>query len=61
MYEVLRAYAGKGVDPIHRENREGDIRDSLADISRGNRYLGYEPRVRMKEGLQRTFDWFKHL
>lgn len=58
MYNVLREFAGKGLDPVHREDREGDIRDSLADISKGNTYLGYEPRVRMKEGLQITLDWF---
>lgn len=58
MYEVLRDFAGKGVDAIHREPREGDIRDSLADISKGIKYLGYSPNVKMKEGLQKTLDWF---
>lgn len=58
MYNVLREFAGKGLDPVHREAREGDIRDSLADISKGNTYLGYNPRVRMKEGLRITLDWF---
>jgi UDP-N-acetylglucosamine/UDP-N-acetylgalactosamine 4-epimerase len=58
MYNVLREFAGKGLDPVHRQAREGDIRDSLADISKGNAYLGYNPRVRMKEGLRATLDWF---
>jgi len=58
IYEVLRKLADRGVDAIHREPREGDIRDSLADISKGNTYLGYFPGVKMREGLQRTLDWF---
>ncbi|MEX1187861.1 MAG: SDR family oxidoreductase [Bacteroidia bacterium] len=60
IYQLLRQLAGKGVNAIHREPREGDIRDSLADISRGNTYLGYSPGVKMKDGLQRTLDWFNH-
>ena len=58
IYELLRKLAGKGVDAIHREPREGDIRYSLADISKGNAYLGYFPGVKMQEGLKRTLDSF---
>jgi UDP-N-acetylglucosamine 4-epimerase len=59
MYEILRAYAGSELQALHRDEREGDIRDSLADISLAQKYLDYQPGIKMLEGLKRTFDWFK--
>jgi UDP-N-acetylglucosamine 4-epimerase len=58
MYEMLCELGQATPQAIHRADREGDIRDSLADISSGGNYLGYEPAVKMAEGLRRTFDWF---
>ena len=37
--------------PIYREGRQGDIRDSLADISKAKTLLGYAPKYSVKEGL----------
>jgi len=54
MYQILRNFAGRGVDAKHRESREGDIRDSLANISLAKELLGYQPQVKMHEGLERT-------
>jgi UDP-N-acetylglucosamine 4-epimerase len=59
MYEILRGLAGQGLDAVHREPREGDIRDSLADISLAKSYLGYAPQVRMREGLRITLEAFQ--
>jgi UDP-glucose 4-epimerase len=39
--------------------RVGDVRHSLADISMARELLGYESRVGLREGLQRTIDWWK--
>jgi UDP-glucose 4-epimerase len=38
--------------------RPGDVRDSLADVSRAKQDLGYEPKVAFQEGLEQTVDWF---
>jgi len=38
--------------------RPADVRDSEADISRARRVLGFEPTVRLREGLERTVAWF---
>jgi UDP-N-acetylglucosamine 4-epimerase len=43
----------------HRSGRKGDVRDSLADISRAKEIFGYEPTVYLREGLERTIQWFK--
>ena len=41
------------VEPVHRKPRPGDIRHSLADISRA-RQFGYSPRYNLEEGLRET-------
>ena len=39
--------------------RAGDVRDSLADITRAREWLGFHPRIDLREGLQLTIDWWK--
>jgi nucleoside-diphosphate-sugar epimerase len=39
--------------------RVGDIRDSLADLTRAKSLLGYTPIVGLEEGLRKTIDWWK--
>ncbi|GHA63730.1 SDR family oxidoreductase [Pontibacter akesuensis] len=60
MFNILKETAGSDVEPVHGPDRAGDIRDSLADTSKAQRLLDYNPQVRITEGLQRTFDWFKN-
>lgn len=59
LYQILKEVSGSNIDAIHREERPGDIRDSLADISMAKKYLGYNPQVKMVDGLRITMDWFK--
>jgi UDP-glucose 4-epimerase len=57
--ELLRSISGKRLVAKYEPPREGDIRDSQADITRARECLGYEPAVGFEEGLQRTFDWYR--
>jgi UDP-N-acetylglucosamine 4-epimerase len=59
MYDILREEAHSTLAPKFGPNRAGDIRDSLADISKAETRLGYTPQVRIREGLQQTLSWFK--
>lgn len=43
---------------VHRDFRVGDVRHSLADISKARRLLGYEPSHSMGEGLKEAMDWY---
>ncbi|HEV8427131.1 MAG TPA: SDR family oxidoreductase [Pyrinomonadaceae bacterium] len=43
----------------YREPRVGDVRHSLADITLARQFLGYESKVELREGLQRTIDWWR--
>ncbi len=47
---------GVTVDADYRQERPGDVRDSLADISLARRLLGYEPTIGFREGLARSLD-----
>ena len=57
--ELLRDISGKNLQAKHEPAREGDIRDSQADITQAREALGYEPTVDFAEGLQRTFEWYR--
>lgn len=59
LFSILREEAGAEVTPIYGPNRAGDIRDSLADISKAQQLLGYDPQVQIREGLRQTLEWFR--
>jgi UDP-N-acetylglucosamine/UDP-N-acetylgalactosamine 4-epimerase len=61
LYNYIKDYLKSDIQPIHREPREGDIRNSLADISRAKELLGYEPTTKFETGLVKTIEYFKHL
>lgn len=59
LYESIRDLLGKAHEATYREAREGDIRNSLADISKAQRLLGYAPTQRFTEGLAQTVAFFR--
>tara|TARA_B100000700_G_scaffold317938_1_gene410190 strand:+ start:1479 stop:2444 length:966 start_codon:yes stop_codon:yes gene_type:complete len=46
------------ISPIHLPTRDGDIKDSLADLSEVSRCLGYSPKISFAEGIEETVSWF---
>ena len=60
LFTILKEEAQADVDPTYGPDRAGDIRDSLADITKARTLLEYDPQIRIKEGLQITLDWFKN-
>jgi len=61
LYESIREMLGKDHQPTYREERAGDIRNSLADISKASKLLGYQPTKRFLDGLQQTVAFFKEI
>lgn len=59
LFDELKRNAQSTVDAIHAAERTGDVKHSLADISKAKNLLGYEPQVSVEEGLKKTFDWYK--
>jgi UDP-glucose 4-epimerase len=45
----------------YKPTRAGDVRDSLADITAARELLGYEPKIKVREGLHRTFEAFRNM
>lgn len=58
LWATLQRIVGTSLEPEYAEPRAGDVRDSLADISKAERLLGYRPLVDLHTGLQMTLDWF---
>ena len=60
LLDTLKRVTGKTeVEAEYREPRAGDVRHSLADITRARELPGYEPRVGLEEGLRKTIEWWK--
>lgn len=57
--ELLSKISGKQLQVKYDPQRDGDIRDSLADITLARQFLGYHPQVGFEEGLGRTFEWYR--
>jgi UDP-N-acetylglucosamine 4-epimerase len=45
-------------EPLHRQPRPGDVKHSLADISKAQQLLGYAPRFRIGDGLEIAMPWY---
>lgn len=45
-------------EPIYRDFRAGDVRHSLADISKAQQLLGYQPSHKIAKGLDEAMDWY---
>lgn len=58
LWNSLRKAADSDLNPIYGPTRQGDVRDSLADISKAKKLLGYHPQYTVEEGLRLTWDWF---
>jgi nucleoside-diphosphate-sugar epimerase len=47
------------IEPTFGPPREGDVRDSQADIHKARQMLGYEPRIPLEDGLRQTVEWYQ--
>lgn len=58
LFESLATILNSKQQPIFLTPRQGDMLNSLADISKARRLLGYEPLVHFGEGLEQTVAYF---
>lgn len=59
LFNDLKEILGTSLQPHYASPRPGDVRHSLADISRAKEILGYEPKIDVHRGLERTVAWYK--
>ncbi|HRR17333.1 MAG TPA: SDR family oxidoreductase [Bacteroidales bacterium] len=64
LYDIIREELGRHdkevlkIGPVHGPERKGDIRHSLASIEKASKLLGYNPTHYIKEGMNKTVNWF---
>lgn len=58
-FKLLQALTSYSGPPAYGPERDGDIKHSLADISKAASGLGYKPIVDFEEGLRRTVEWYR--
>ncbi len=59
LFEILKKESGSKLIAKHGPDRPGDVKHSLADITKAKRLLGYEPEVSVEKGLKLTFKWYQ--
>ncbi|MFO0809206.1 MAG: GDP-mannose 4,6-dehydratase [Gemmataceae bacterium] len=59
LVESLNRLFGTKLAPTFGPTRAGDVRYSLADISRTRKDLGYDPSVSFEQGLEKTLQWYR--
>ncbi|SFD80490.1 UDP-N-acetylglucosamine 4-epimerase [Chitinophaga sp. CF118] len=60
LWKVISSVEDVDIQPHYQPEREGDVKHSLADISKVNGLLGYVPSVKVKDGLVLTYSWYKN-
>lgn len=63
LFGILKAELAKSQvhyrrEPVHADFRAGDVRHSLADISKARRLLGYDPGFSVRTGIELTMPWY---
>lgn len=59
LFDGLKKEARSNLQPVYGPERKGDVKHSLADISKAGLLLGYKPVISVGEGLKKTFQWYK--
>ena len=59
LFEMIKEVAGSDLAPLYGPERKGDVKHSLADISKAKSLIGYHPATSVKEGLRIAFEWYR--
>ena len=57
LLRVMNRIVGTNLQAVYQPPRQGDVKDSQADITKARTLLGYTPTVALEEGLRRTLEW----
>jgi UDP-N-acetylglucosamine 4-epimerase len=60
LWNTIKDLAGTNNEVIYGPTRQGDVKDSLANIDKGTKLLGYNPKFKFSEGIKDTYAWFKN-
>ncbi len=57
--DIINEVLEKNVKPVYAPTRAGDVKHSLADITRAREVIGFEPVISFEDGLRKAIDWYK--
>lgn len=60
LFDLIKTNLNSVLIPNYKPERKGDIKNSLANINKSKKLLGYEPLVDLETGLKLTIDWYKN-
>ncbi|HTA28223.1 MAG TPA: SDR family oxidoreductase [Bacteroidia bacterium] len=61
LFKMLAESAGSLLAPEYKPYRAGDVKDSIADVSKAKSLLGYAPEVNFNKGIETTWNWFNEV
>ena len=59
LWEVIRRQAGLDIQPDYQPRRPGEILESVADIGRAEKRLGFKPQYALEAGIQMILEWYR--
>jgi UDP-N-acetylglucosamine/UDP-N-acetylgalactosamine 4-epimerase len=59
LWAILKEVSGSEIEPIYGDDRKGDIPHSLADIGKIKTMLDYKEKVKVRNGLKVSFEWYR--
>ena len=61
LFTAVAEGLGVELQPLYSETRAGDVRHSLADLTRAKDLIGYAPSVAWRDGLLCTLEWYRQV
>lgn len=61
LVSLINEICGRNIESDHRDERVGDIKHSLADISKARQMLDYNPQYSIRDGLEKTIAWYSNV
>jgi UDP-glucose 4-epimerase len=59
--EVIKEISGREIEVDYRSKEKGDVRHTMADMTKAKEELGYKPKVSTVDGLKTEYEWMKEL
>lgn len=59
LFQLIKGTLKSNLTPEYKPERKGDIKNSLANINKAKRLLGYSPLVNLEQGMGLTIDWYR--
>lgn len=61
MFNIIKSILNSNQKPVHRGERFGDVKNSMADISLAKKYFNYSPEITFDEGIKNTIEFYKRI